>query len=99
MSVCILLGGVSYLGALSANLAVRTRDAAAVQAVQPMAFQLIFLTSAYQTTDYIDSRVLRTIIVLNPAEQVMRPMRKLMLSGHDWGDIAVGLRNYRSVYG
>lgn len=29
----------------------------------------------------------------------MRPMRKLMLSGHDWGDIAVGLRNYRSVYG
>lgn len=69
MSVCILLGGVSYLGALSANLAVRTRDAAAVQAVQPMAFQLIFLTSAYQTTDYIDSRVLRTIIVLNPAER------------------------------
>jgi ABC-2 type transport system permease protein len=105
--------GIVTFGALSANLAVRTRDAAAVQAVQPMAFLLIFLTSAYQTSDHIDSGVLRTIIDLNPAEQVMRPMRELMLSGYDWGDIALGfgviaalalvalpltVRNYRSVY-
>jgi len=84
-----------------------------VQAVQPMAFLLIFLTSAYQTTDHIDSGVLRTIIDLNPAEHVLRPMRELMLSGYDWGDIGTGLlviaglgllvlpltaRNYRSVY-
>jgi ABC-2 type transport system permease protein len=107
-----LLGIVTF-GALSANLAIRTRDAAAVQAVQPMAFLLIFLTSAYQTTDQIDSGVLRTIIELNPAEHVLRPMRELMLSGYDWGDIATGLlviaglgllvlpltaRNYRSAY-
>jgi ABC-2 type transport system permease protein len=107
-----LLGIVTF-GALSANLAIRTRDAAAVQAVQPMAFLLIFLTSAYQTTDQIDSGVLRTIIDLNPAEHVLRPMRELMLSGYDWGDIATGLlviaglgllvlpltaRNYRSAY-
>jgi ABC-2 type transport system permease protein len=106
--------GIVTFGALSANLAVRTRDAAAVQAVQPMAFLLIFLTSAYQTTEQIDSGVLRTIIDLNPAERVLRPMRELMLSGYDWGDIAVGflviaglglvvlpltVRNYRSVYG
>jgi ABC-type polysaccharide/polyol phosphate export permease len=79
-----------------------------------MAFLLIFLTSAYQTTDHIDSRVLRTIIELNPAEHVLRPIRQLMLSGYDWSDIAIGLlviaglgllalpltaRNYRSVYG
>jgi ABC-2 type transport system permease protein len=107
-----LLGIVTF-GALSANLAIRTRDAAAVQAVQPMAFLLIFLTSAYQTTDHIDSAVLRTIIELNPAEHVLRPMRELMLSGYDWGDIATALlvivglgllvlpltaRNYRSAY-
>ena len=107
-----LLGIVTF-GVLSANLAIRTRDAAAVQAVQPMAFLLIFLTSAYQTTDHIDSAVLRTIIDLNPAEHVLRPMRELMLSGYDWRDIAVALlviaglaavglpltvRNYRSVY-
>ena len=105
--------GIVTFGALSANLAVRTRDPAAVQAVQPMAFLLIFLTSAYQTSDHIDSGVLRTIIDLNPAEQVIRPMRELMLSGFAWGDIALGfgviaalglvalpltVRNYRSVY-
>ena len=107
-----LLGIVTF-GALSANLAIRTRDAAAVQSVQPMAFLLIFLTSAYQTSDHIDSPLLRTIIDLNPAEHVLRPMRELMLSGYDWPAIAVGflviaalgaiavpltVRNYRSVY-
>ena len=71
--------GIVTFSALSANLAVRTRDAAAVQAVQLLAFLLIFLTSAYQTTDHIDSGVLRAIIDLNPTEHVPRPMRGLML--------------------
>jgi ABC-2 type transport system permease protein len=107
-----LLGIVTF-GVLSANLAVRTRDAAAVQAIQPMAFLLIFLTSAYQTTDRIDSGALRTIIDLNPAEYVLRSMRELLLNGYAWNDLgtallvivalgAVGVpltvRNYRSVY-
>jgi len=108
-----LLGIVTF-GVVSANLAIRTRDAGAVQAIQPMAFLLIFLTSAYQTTDHIDSPVLRTIIDLNPAEYVLRPMRELMLSGYQWDHIGIGFlaiaglgllglpltaRNYRSVYG
>jgi ABC-2 type transport system permease protein len=107
-----LLGIVTF-GVLSANLAIRTRDAAAVQAIQPMAFLLIFLTSAYQTTDHIDSDALRTIIELNPAEYVLRSMRELLLNGYAWNDLgtallvivalgAVGVpltvRNYRSVY-
>jgi len=107
-----LLGIVTF-GALSANLAIRTRDAAAVQAIQPMAFLLIFLTSAYQSTDHIGSGALRTIIDFNPAEHVLRPMRELMLSGYDWGDIGIAFlvlaalavvvlpltaRNYRSAY-
>jgi len=105
--------GIVTFGALSANLAIRTRDAATVQAIQPMAFLLIFLTSAYQSSDHIDSPVLRTIIDLNPAEQVLRPMRELMLDGYDWAALGTGLlviaglallatpltvRNYRSVY-
>jgi ABC-2 type transport system permease protein len=107
-----LLGIVTF-GVLSANLAIRTRDAAAVQAIQPMAFLLIFLTSGYQTTDHIDSDALRTIIELNPAEYVLRSMRELLLNGYAWNDLgtallvivalgAVGVpltvRNYRSVY-
>lgn len=107
-----LLGIVSF-GVLAANIALRTRDPAAVGAILPMAFLLIFLTSAYQTTDQIDSPLLRAIVNANPAEHVLRPMRELMLSGYDWGAIgtaflviaglgAVGIpltvRNYRGVY-
>jgi ABC-2 type transport system permease protein len=107
-----LLGIVTF-GVLTANIALRTKDAAAVQAILPMAFLVIFLTSAYQTTGHIDSALLRTIIDANPVEHVLRPMRALMLSGYDWGNIAIGfatiaglgaigvpltVRNYRRVY-
>jgi ABC-type polysaccharide/polyol phosphate export permease len=83
-----------------------------VQAVFPMAFMLIFLTTAYQTEEQIPSGVLRTVIDLNPTEYVLRAMRDLMLTGYDWEAIglaflvivALGLiglpltvRNYRSV--
>jgi len=113
MIVMGTLLGILTFGAISANLAIHTRDAAAVQAIQPMAFLLIFLTSAYQSSDHIDSGVLRTIIDLNPAEHVLRPMRELMLSGYDWGEIGIGFlviaalgavalpltaRNYKSAY-
>lgn len=108
-----LLGIVSF-GVLAANIALRTKDPAAVQAILPMAFLLIFLTSAYQTTDQIDSGLLRAIIDANPAEHVLRAMRELMLGGYDWSLIgtallmilglgAIGIpltaRNYRRVYG
>ena len=43
MIVMATLLGIVTFGVLSANLAIRTKDAAAVQAVQPMAFLLIFL--------------------------------------------------------
>jgi ABC-2 type transport system permease protein len=107
-----LLGIVTF-GVITANLALRTKDAAAVQAILPMAYLLIFLTSAYQQPEQIDSPVMRTIVDANPAEHVLRPMRELMLSGYDWPSIATGLavilalaligipltiRNYRSVY-
>src|SRR5215207_1615515 len=113
MIVMGTLFGVVSFGVLTANLALRTKDPAAVQAILPMAFLLIFLTSAYQTTDHIDSGVLRAVIDANPAEHVLRPMRELMLSGYDWHSIAVGflvivglgaigipltIRNYRGVY-
>jgi ABC-2 type transport system permease protein len=112
----ILLGtlfGIVTFGVLTANIALRTKDPAAVQAILPMAFLVIFLTSAYQTTDQIDSALLRTIVNANPAEHVLRPMRELMLSGYDWSSIgtaflvifglgAIGIpltvRNYRAVY-
>jgi ABC-2 type transport system permease protein len=108
------LFGIVTFGVLTANLALKSKDPAAVQAIFPMAFLLIFLTTAYQTEEQVPSGVLRAVINANPTEYVLRAMRELTLSGYDWGSIAtafaviVGLglvgvpltiRNYRSVYG
>jgi ABC-2 type transport system permease protein len=107
------LFGIVTFGVLTANLALKTKDPAAVQAVFPMAFLLIFLTTAYQTEEQVPSGVLRAVISANPTEYVLRAMRELVLTGFDWHAIAlaflvilglglVGLpltiRNYRSVY-
>ena len=112
----LLLGalyGIVTFGMLTANLALKSKDPAAVQAVFPMAFLLIFLTTAYQTEEQVPSGVLRAIISVNPTEYVLRAMRELMLTGFDWGAIGTALaviaglglvglpltvRNYRSVY-
>jgi ABC-2 type transport system permease protein len=112
----LLLGtlfGVVTFGVLTANLALKTKDPQAVQAIFPMAFLLIFLTTAYQTEEQVPSRVLRAVISVNPTEYVLRAMRELTLTGFNWGSIglafaviaglgAIGLpltiRNYRSVY-
>ena len=107
------LFGIVTFGVLTANLALKSKDPAAVQAIFPMAFLLIFLTSAYQTEEQIPSDALRTVMAANPTEYVLRAMRDLMLTGFDWQSIGldfaviaglalIGLpltiRNYRSVY-
>jgi ABC-2 type transport system permease protein len=107
------LFGIVTFGVLTANLALKTKDPAAVQAIFPMAFLLIFLTTAYQTKEQVPSGVLRAVIAANPTEYVLRAMRELTLTGFDWhaiglaflvigGLAVVGLpltiRNYRSVY-
>jgi ABC-2 type transport system permease protein len=116
-ALLILLIGTLFavvtFGVLTANIALKTKDPATVQAVFPMAFLLIFLTTAYQTKEQIPNGVLRAIIDANPTEYVLRAMRDLTLTGYDWNTIvlafavilALGLiglpltiRNYRSVY-
>jgi len=107
------LFGIVTFGVLTANLALKSKDPAAVQAIFPMAFLLIFLTSAYQTEEQIPSDALRTVMAANPTEYVLRAMRDLMLTGFDWQSIGLAfaviaglaliglpltIRNYRSVY-
>jgi len=107
------LFGIVTFGVLTANLALKSKDPAAVQAIFPMAFLLIFLTSAYQTEEQIPSDALRTVMATNPTEYVLRAMRDLMLTGFDWQSIGLAfavvaglvlnslpltIRNYRSVY-
>ena len=107
------LFGIVTFGVLTANLALKSKDPAAVQAIFPMAYLLIFLTSAYQTEEQIPSDVLRAVMAANPTEYVLRAMRDLTLTGFDWQSIRVAfaviaglaliglpltIRNYRSVY-
>jgi ABC-type multidrug transport system permease subunit len=107
------LFGIVTFGVLTANLALKTKDPQAVQAVFPMAFLLIFLTTAYQTEEQVPSGVLRGVMSVNPTEYVLQAMRDLMLTGFEWGSIGVAfaviaglalaglpltIRNFRSVY-
>jgi ABC-2 type transport system permease protein len=107
------LFGIVTFGVLTANLALKTKDPQAVQAIFPMAFLLIFLTTAYQTEAQVPSGVLRAVISANPTEYVLRAMRDLMLTGFDWESIGLAfaviaglaliglpltIHNYRSVY-
>ena len=107
------LFAIVTFGVLTANIALKTKDPAAVQAVFPMAFLLIFLSTAYQPSDQIESGLLRAIVDANPTEYVLRAMRDLMLTGYDWKAIGVAflvilglgllsvpstIRNYRAVY-
>ena len=107
------LFSIVTFGVLTANLALKTKDPQAVQAVFPMAFLLIFLTTAYQTEEQVPSGVLRAVMSINPTEYVLQAMRDLTLTGFDWSSIGlaftviiglglVGLpltiRNLRSVY-
>ena len=83
----LLLGtlfGIVTFGVLTANLALKSKDPQAVQAIFPMAFLLIFLTTAYQTEEQVPSGVLRSVIGANPTEYVLRAMRELTLTGFDW---------------
>jgi ABC-2 type transport system permease protein len=107
------LFGIVTFGVLTANLALKSKDPQAVQAIFPMAYLLIFLTSAYQTEEQVPSGALRAVMAANPTEYVLRAMRDLTLTGFDWQSIGLAfaviaglgliglpltIRNYRSVY-
>ena len=61
----------------------------------PMAFLLIFLTTAYQTEEQVPSGVLRAVIGANPTEYVLRAMRDLTLTGFEWDSIGARVRGDR----
>src|SRR4051794_16406176 len=93
----LLLGtlfGIVTFGVLTANMALKTKDPQAVQAIFPMAFLLIFLATAYQTEEQLPSPVLRAVIQANPTEYVLRAMRDLTFRvGLDRGGVS---RDHRS---
>jgi len=108
------LFSIFTVGVLVTNIAIKTKDAQAVQAIFPIFFVLIFLTTAFLPKDSISSDIVKGIISGNPAEYVVRAMRGLMLNPtFDWGEIGLAFAiiggfaivgtiltrlNFRSVY-
>lgn len=71
------------VGVLVANVGLRTKSEEAVQSIFPVFFIAIFLTTAFLPKESIGSELVKTLIDLNPAEYIIRPMRELMLTGWD----------------
>jgi ABC-2 type transport system permease protein len=70
------LFGIVTFGVLTANLALKTKDPQAVQAIFPMAFLLIFLTTAYQTEEQVPSGVLRALLRQRRPPHLLQPHRR-----------------------
>lgn len=77
------------VGVLVANVAIRTKSDEAVQAIFPVFFIGIFLTTAFLPAASISSDLVVDLIELNPAEHIIRPMQDLMMVGWDWPGIAL----------
>jgi ABC-2 type transport system permease protein len=95
------------------NVAIKTKDAQAVQAIFPIFFILIFLTTSFMPEEAIGSDIVKTIIKGNPAEYVIAALHSLMFEGFVWADIGIAfavitgfavfgtiltMANFRSVY-
>lgn len=108
-----VLFSIVTVGVLVANVGLKTKDAQAVQAVFPVFFILMFLTTAFMPKSNIDSDIAKTLMDLNPAQYVVEALQSLMLVGWEWGKIAIAaavivgfgaltvpltIASYRSVY-
>jgi ABC-2 type transport system permease protein len=90
MLLLATLFSISTVGILITNVAIKTKDAQAVQAIFPLFFILIFLTSAFMPRGNISNEFVKGLISGNPAEYVVRAIRGLMLeSTYNWGDIGI----------
>lgn len=77
------LFSIFTVGVLVANVGLRTKNEEAVQSIFPVFFIAIFLTTAFLPKASVGSELVKTLIDLNPAEYIIRPMRELMLTGWD----------------
>jgi ABC-2 type transport system permease protein len=77
------------VGIIVANIGLRSKSEQAVQAIFPLFFLLIFLTTAFLPKVSMGSDVIRTIIDVNPAEYVVQLMRELMLDGWHLDSLAL----------
>ena len=86
LSVLISVG----FGAIGAFLALRTGSGEAVQALFPLLFVTLFLSSMNLPRNLIETDWFRTVATINPVSYLIEGMRSLVITGWDAEALALG---------
>jgi ABC-2 type transport system permease protein len=92
IAVLLLYGAVVALafGALGAWLAYRTGSGETIQALFPVLFVFLFISSMNAPRNLIGVDWFRTAATLNPVSYMIECVRSLIITGWDWQALALG---------
>jgi ABC-2 type transport system permease protein len=92
IAVLLVYGAVVSLafGALGAWLAYRTGSGETIQALFPVLFVFLFISSMNAPRDLIDVGWFQTAATLNPVSYMIECVRSLIITGWDWQALALG---------
>ena len=92
IAVLLLYGAIVSLsfGALGAFLAFRTGSGETIQALFPVLFVFLFISSMNAPRNLIGVDWFRTAATLNPVSYMIECVRSLIITGWDWKALALG---------
>jgi ABC-2 type transport system permease protein len=92
IAVLLLYGAVVALafGALGAWLAYRTGSGETIQALFPVLFVFLFISSMNAPRNLIEVGWFQTAATLNPVSYMIECVRSLIITGWDWQALALG---------
>ena len=92
IAVLLVYGAIVALafGALGAWLAYRTGSGEAIQALFPVLFVFLFISSMNAPRNLIGVDWFRTAATLNPVSYMIECVRSLIITGWDWQALALG---------
>ncbi len=92
IAVLLVYGAVVALcfGALGAWLAYRTGSGETIQALFPVLFVFLFISSMNAPRDLIGVEWFRIAATLNPVSYMIECVRSLIITGWDWQALALG---------
>jgi ABC-2 type transport system permease protein len=77
-------------GSLGAYLAFRTGSGETIQALFPVMFVFLFISSMNTPRDLIDVEWFQTAATLNPVSYMLEAVRSLIIEGWNWEALALG---------
>jgi ABC-2 type transport system permease protein len=92
IAVLLLYGAIVALafGAMGAWLAYRTGSGETIQALFPVLFVFLFISSMNAPRNLIEVDWFRTAATLNPVSYMIECVRSLIITGWDWQALALG---------